>query len=207
MPSRPPRTRSLARATLITATLIAAPVAAVAGCGRPGAGGPGGPGALPRATAASARAGAGSPWPAGSSATGSAPASAPPSRVPIPAPSSRPGDGPPDQADNGAWRQRQGPTAADGRAAAAAAARIRPALEHLRAAGLFGPDATLGALVALGFAVPDVQVEPMRQPPGTAYAVHVGRTGCVIGDLRPQRVLAQVAGVAAEFGCLEPDTH
>ena len=44
-------------------------------------------------------------------------------------------------------------------------------------------------------------------PPGAVYAVRFAEVGCVIGDVRPERVLVQVTGSAAEFGCLEPYTH
>ncbi|MGH3986158.1 MAG: hypothetical protein ACRDTZ_02410 [Pseudonocardiaceae bacterium] len=60
---------------------------------------------------------------------------------------------------------------------------IRPALERLRAAGDFVPDATRRTLLGLGYADTDVEVQPMRvpsgwnsaQPPvGAVFAVHVG---------------------------------
>jgi hypothetical protein len=126
------------------------------------------------------------------------------------------GDQPPNGADNDAWKQRRALSAADRSLAEEAATRIRPALEKLRAARQFAPAVTRQALLTLGFPAADVQVEPMQlpigrnapQPPdGAVYAIHVGKSGCVIGDVRPQRVLVQVTGTAVEYGCLEPFSH
>jgi len=36
---------------------------------------------------------------------------------------------------------------------------------------------------------------------------HLAGIGCVIGDVRPDGVRADVTGSAAEYGCLEPFTH
>jgi hypothetical protein len=44
-------------------------------------------------------------------------------------------------------------------------------------------------------------------PPGAVFAVAVPGAGCVIGDVRPDRLLVEVTGAGAEFGCLEPYTH
>jgi hypothetical protein len=133
----------------------------------------------------------------------------PPSRTATPPPerTGGPGDAPPNAADNTRWKQRHELSAAEREAADAAAARIRPALEQLRAAGDFAPEATRQALLDLGYRAQDIEVTPMREPPGAVYALHVGPRGCVIGDVRPDRVLVQVAGSAVEFGCLEPFSH
>jgi len=128
-----------------------------------------------------------------------------------------PGDGPPNYGDNSRWKQPTTLSDADRRVAEAAADRIRPALAKLRAARDFSTASTQRTLLVLGFPAATVIVKPMRAPlaaPGSAapdgvvYAVRVG-AGCVTGDVRPERVLAQVSGVVAEFdgGCLEPDTH
>jgi hypothetical protein len=39
------------------------------------------------------------------------------------------------------------------------------------------------------------------------FAVRFADAGCVIGDVRPERLPVEVTGAAAEFGCLEPYTH
>jgi hypothetical protein len=44
-------------------------------------------------------------------------------------------------------------------------------------------------------------------PAGAVFEVHFGDAGCITGDIRPERLLVQVSGAAAEFGCLEPYTH
>jgi len=36
------------------------------------------------------------------------------------------------------------------------------------------------------------------------FTVQVAGAGCVIGDVRPDRLLVEVTGAGAEFGCLEP---
>jgi hypothetical protein len=84
------------------------------------------------------------------------------------------------------------------------------------ATGDFRSDATRRALLGLGYLDADIEDEPMRvplgwtspQPPaGAVYAVHIGQAACVIGDVRPERVLVEVAGAAVEYGCLEPFSH
>jgi hypothetical protein len=127
-----------------------------------------------------------------------------------------PGDQPPNAADNNAWKQRHQLSEAELGTGEAIAARIRPALEALRAGGNFAPDATRQALLDLGYRGEDIMVTTMRlsalstattPPPGAVYAVRFAEVGCVIGDVRPERVLVEVTGSAAEFGCLEPYTH
>ncbi|MEV0717589.1 hypothetical protein [Asanoa sp. NPDC050611] len=124
------------------------------------------------------------------------------------------GDVPPHHADNNAWKQRHELSAAEQRAGEDLAARIRPKLAALRAAGDFAPSSTERVLVSLGIEPADLEVTPMRPPVGTdtsptgvVYAVRFGTVGCVIGDVRPSRLLVQVTAAAAEFGCLEPFTH
>jgi hypothetical protein len=117
------------------------------------------------------------------------------------------GDGPPNHADNNSWKQRHDPSADELATGEELAARIRPKLEALRAAGDFAPASTRQALLDLGIAPEALMVEQMRQPPGSVFAVRFGDRGCVIGDVRPERVLVQVTGAAAEYGCLEPFTH
>ncbi|WP_433364214.1 DUF6993 domain-containing protein [Actinoplanes sp. CA-142083] len=125
-----------------------------------------------------------------------------------------PGDGAPHQAENNGWKQRHELTAEEQRAGDALAARIRPKLAALRTAGDFTPASTRQALLGLGLAPDDVAVTPMRTPldaaappPGAVFAVRFPDAGCVIGDVRPSRLLVEVTGAGAEFGCLEPYTH
>ena len=71
-------------------------------------------------------------------------------------------------------------------------------------------------LLDLGYQREDIVVTPMRlsalstgttPPAGAVYALRFAEIGCVIGDVRRERVLAEVTGSAAEFGCLEPYSH
>jgi hypothetical protein len=121
------------------------------------------------------------------------------------------GDQPPNAADNSAWKQRGELSVDDRKAGDEAAARITPALQRLRAAREFTLDATRQALLDLGFPADTVQVKQLGDaiypPPGAVFAVRVGERACVIGDVRPARVLVRVAGSNPEFGCLEPKTH
>jgi hypothetical protein len=144
---------------------------------------------------------------------GSASGSAPPSSTVVAEPSGA-GDNPPNHADNNDWKQRHDLTAEEQRTGDDLAARIRPRLEALRAAGDFAPESTRQALLDLGINLGAIEVRTMRPPvgattppPGAVFAVRFGRVGCVIGDVRPERVLVQVTGSAAEFGCLEPSSH
>ncbi|MET0420030.1 MAG: hypothetical protein ABW022_28800 [Actinoplanes sp.] len=96
----------------------------------------------------------------------------------------------------------------------ALAARIRPKLTALRAAGDLTPASTRQALLDLGIAADDVQATTMRPPtgeatipPGAVFAVRFAESGCVIGDVRPERILVEVTGADPEYGCLEPFTH
>jgi hypothetical protein len=189
------RTRIIATAAGGVAWLA---LALVTGCAEPGTG------ALDR--------------PTGPPQTGALPSATPPpsSGTPYASGPAAPGDRPPNAADNNAWKQRRELSAADRQAGAVAAARIRPALERLRAAGSFAPEATQRVLLSLGYPATDILVTPMQPamlgtttqaPPGAVYALRIGQAGCVIGDVRPDRVLVEVTGAAAEFGCLEPSSH
>jgi len=166
-----------ARVVALGVALLAAVAVAVAGCAAPGTRAPNDP-----------------PAPSASA-------------TPAPVATEGTGDGPPNAAENNAWKQRRELPAADRRAGEAAATRIRPALEDLRAKGSFAPDATRQVLLDLGYPAERIRVLPMRQPPGVVYALRIGEVGCVIGDVRPDRVLVQVTAVAAEYGCLEPFSH
>ncbi|MGI5242746.1 hypothetical protein [Dactylosporangium sp. CA-139066] len=141
------------------------------------------------------------------------PAEAPAAPDPLgPSPTPRtvpPGDGAPHNAENNAWKVRTELTDAEKAEAQAAADKIKPALEAVRAGNDFGYTATRSALLALGYAADRIQVQSMRDPTvaGAVYAVRIGTRACVIGDVRPERVTAEVRGSAAEFGCLEPYTH
>lgn len=126
----------------------------------------------------------------------------------------QPGDGAPHEADNNGWKQRHELTADEQRAGDALAARIQPKLAALRTAGDFAPASTRQALLGLGLPPDDVQVNSMRPPldsdtppPGAVFAVRFAGAGCVIGDVRPDRLLVEVTGAGAEFGCLEPYSH
>lgn len=120
-----------------------------------------------------------------------------------------PGDGAPHNAENNGWKRRAELGDADRKLAEQAVARIRTALEAQRAVGDFSLPATLATLVGLGFPADQVQVATMNDPTitGAVYGVHVGERGCVIGNVQPLAVRAEVAGSAAEFGCLEPFSH
>ncbi|MEU6024173.1 hypothetical protein [Micromonospora sp. NPDC047134] len=129
-------------------------------------------------------------------------------------PTGRQPDAPPNHGDNNGWKRRHELSAADERAGRELAARIRPSLEALRAAGDFAPASTQRALLDLGIQPDAIQVTTMRPPtgqetppPGAVYAVRFGTVGCVIGDVRPDRVMVEVTGSAVEFGCLEPFSH
>ncbi|WP_433789576.1 hypothetical protein [Actinoplanes sp. CA-252034] len=157
------------------------------------------------------------------SATVSAPAKAPapataPASATVSAPASvdagPPGDGPPNHADNNGWKQRHGLTAAEQKEGDRLAARVEEALARLRAAGDFAPESTRAALIGLRLDPERVGVTPMRQPSwmdhvpeGAVFEVRFGVGGCVVGDIRPERLLVEVRGANAEFGCLEPYTH
>jgi hypothetical protein len=131
-----------------------------------------------------------------------------PSYSEAPGYSQPPGDQPPNAADNNGWKQRHGLSDADRRRAEPEAERIRAALQRVHDGGDMGPDATLRALLGLGYASADVDVQPMRGAvEGAAFGVRVGPVACVIGDVRPSGVRVEVAGSAAEFGCLEPFSH
>jgi hypothetical protein len=156
-----------------------------------------------------------SPLPS-SSAPPPAPTRSTPSTPPDAAPpdTTPAGDGAPHEAENNGWKQRPALTADQQRAGDALASRIRPRLASVRAAGDFAPESTRRALLALGLRPDDVQVTAMRTPldaatppPGAVFAVRFGGAGCVIGDLRPDRLLVEVTAAGAEFGCLEPYTH
>ncbi|BCJ61862.1 hypothetical protein Jiend_52840 [Micromonospora endophytica] len=123
-------------------------------------------------------------------------------------------DAPPNHADNNGWKQRHELSAADQRTGQRLAAQIRPRLDELRAAGDFAPASTQRALLDLGIKADAIEVTAMRppigqeaSPPGAVYAVRFADVGCVIGDVRPDRVMVEVTGSAAEFGCLEPFSH
>ncbi|MCO8271680.1 hypothetical protein M1L60_13875 [Actinoplanes sp. TRM 88003] len=117
------------------------------------------------------------------------------------------GDGAPHNAENNGWKQRHELSPDEQATGDALAARIRPNLAALRKAGDFDPASARKALLDLGLRPDDVGVSEMRQPPGVVFEVRFPEAGCVIGDVRPERLLVEVTGAAAEFGCLEPVTH
>ncbi|MEV8508802.1 hypothetical protein AB0368_28780 [Actinoplanes sp. NPDC051475] len=125
-----------------------------------------------------------------------------------------PGDAPPNHADNNGWKQRHELTADEQRTGDRLAGRIRPKLAALRKAGDFAPASTRQALLDLGIRADSVEVTAMRPAigeetpsPGAVYAVRFPDAGCIVGDVRPDRLLVEVTGAAAEFGCLEPFSH
>ncbi|WP_240742141.1 hypothetical protein [Micromonospora zingiberis] len=142
------------------------------------------------------------------------PTNTPASSAVVAEPTGPQADAPPNHADNNGWKQRHELSAADQRTGQKLAARIRPKLEALRAAGDFAPASTQRELLELGIKAAAIEVTAMRPPtgqetppPGAVYAVHFANVGCVIGDVRPDRVMVEVTGSASEFGCLEPFSH
>jgi hypothetical protein len=137
------------------------------------------------------------------------PAEVPSSEPVVPSYSEQPhGDVPPNGAANNGWKQRHELSDADRRRAEQEAERIRPALQRVHDSAGMGPDPTRRALLGLGYAAADVDVQPMHDmSAGAAFGVRAGPVACVIGDVRPSGVRAEVAGSAAEFGCLEPFSH
>jgi hypothetical protein len=99
-------------------------------------------------------------------------------------------------ADNNGWKRRHELTAGHQRTGQDLAAKIRPKLDGLRAAGDFAPASTRQALLDVGIGADAIEVTTRRPPagkptppPGTVYAVHFGQAGGVIGDVRAERVL------------------
>lgn len=150
----------------------------------------------------------------------SAPAAAPATSAPGPAgappgASTRPGDGAPNNGDNNRWKRRHEPSAEEVVAGEHLAARIRPKLEALRAAGdLAAPSIRQAILDVPGVRVDEVIVRELRPPigattppPGAVFGVPFGEVGCLVGDVTPEWVRVEVTGAAAEFGCLEPSSH
>ncbi|GIJ11872.1 DUF6993 domain-containing protein [Micromonospora andamanensis] len=142
------------------------------------------------------------------------PTSGQPSPSVVAVPTGPQADAPPNHGDNNSWKQRRELSEADERTGKKLAVRIRPKLEALRAAGDFAPASTRRALLDLGIKADAIEVTAMRTPtgqettpPGAVYAVHFAQVGCVIGDVRPERVMVEVTASAAEFGCLEPFSH
>ncbi|MEU5552188.1 hypothetical protein ABZ738_20675 [Micromonospora sp. NPDC047793] len=142
------------------------------------------------------------------------PPSATASAAVVPEPTGPRADAPPRHGDNNRWKRRHELSEADQRAGEKLAARIRPKLEALRAAGDYAPASTQRALLDLGIKAEAIEVTGMRAPigqdappPGAVYAARFAEAGCVIGDVRAERVMVEVTGAAAEFGCLEPFSH
>lgn len=132
----------------------------------------------------------------------------------------RPGDPAvenPNHVDNNAWKQRLEPSPTDRAAAEKLAKRVLPVLQRARAeGGDISPSAVKAVFVGFGVPASSAQVEPLRPaaaatsttpPAGAAFGVRVGALGCVVGDVTGDRVRGDVAGAAAEFGCLEPFSH
>ncbi|MEV4636429.1 hypothetical protein AB0J80_03660 [Actinoplanes sp. NPDC049548] len=117
------------------------------------------------------------------------------------------GDAAPNNADNNGWKRRHELTYDEQQAGERLAGRIRPRLATLRKAGDFAPGSTRQALLDLGIDEDAVQVAAMTAAPGVVYAVSFPEAGCVVGDVRPERLMVEVTGAAAEFGCLEPTSH
>ena len=121
---------------------------------------------------------------------------------------SAPADGSaPHEAENNSWKERHDLTAKERHEGNALAARIRTTLSALCSDGTITPEATETALVGLGLEPDNVTTEPFRPrptsdtpPPGSAFAVKFDGTGCVIGNLSPDRLDIEVTGAAAEFG-------
>lgn len=130
--------------------------------------------------------------------------------------STAPGDRGPHDTENNAWKRRHDLSPDDKSAADTTANRIRPALEKLRAAGTFSPEAVLQTFKTIGLPYDRIWATPMRTPSwwtspappvGVVFLVRVGTIACVDGDVRPERVLVQVEGPDAEGNCIQPDSH
>jgi hypothetical protein len=96
---------------------------------------------------------------------------------------------------------------ADWQAGQAAADRIRPPLENLKAAGDFSLESTRQVLTKLGYQ--EVGTTTMNQPdnPGAVFGFRVAGA-CVQGAVRPDRVQIEVAKRDAEWACMPPGvTH
>ncbi|GLW64429.1 hypothetical protein Arub01_26730 [Actinomadura rubrobrunea] len=153
----------------------------------------------------------------GTETVSSLPSSSPVATRPsVPAPASPPGESAPHHQENNAWKYRRALSKEDERLARAAEGRVRSALKELRENKEFSVQAVEGALLGLGYPSDRVQVRPVRAsplsssatpPPGAEFAVRVGERGCVLGDVRPRRLLVRVEGTTAEGTCLEPPTH
>lgn len=120
----------------------------------------------------------------------------------------------PHYAENNGWKQRRELTDKEQLSGDNDADRIRARLASLRASGDVSPDAVEAALLDVGIADEDIVVRPMNPsltshtpPPGTAFGIRMGAGSCVTGDVRPERLLVEVTGSAAEFSCLDPYTH
>lgn len=98
-------------------------------------------------------------------------------------------------------RQRLPLSAHDHAAALDAAGRVRPALERLCGIGEFGLTAARDAITGAGYPANDVYVQPVPEPPGVVYSLHLGDRACVTGHVRPGRVVIDVDGATRDGSC------
>lgn len=127
----------------------------------------------------------------------------------------RGGDGAPHEAENRGPLQRSDPPSEYHGTADDAAQRIEAALRPLHDRGDNLPAAVTPAIIAAGFPAEKVSIRGMlpasaaydAPPIGTAFGVSVAPRTCVVGAIAADRLVVQVAGSSAEYGCLEPVTH
>ncbi|MFB9904445.1 hypothetical protein [Allokutzneria oryzae] len=112
-----------------------------------------------------------------------------------------PGDGAPHHRENNSWKQPRELSDEAKKPIEAAAEQIRPALEKVRDAKDITPESVRRVLTGLGHRAEAVTVEASSNAGIVVYGVSVGN-GCVNGDVRAERVLAQVTGPVAEWGCM-----
>jgi hypothetical protein len=110
----------------------------------------------------------------------------------------------PHEVENNRGRQRRELSAPDRRITEEGVLRIRSSLDQLRAQNQLSTEAVATALIGLGYERADIDVRPFSTPPGVVYGLRVGEAGCINGDVRPTRVLVEVAGTSPESGCIEP---
>jgi len=117
----------------------------------------------------------------------------------------------PHEAENNAWRQRGGLTAAEISTGAALAEQLRPVIVGPCELGDFSPDrlsAALQAAVPEGWAVFTIQPRSAAGDPSTGIQVALERDGtCVVGATVPGSVFLRVTAPIADGGCWEPPSH
>jgi hypothetical protein len=116
------------------------------------------------------------------------------------------GDAAPHEAENRGAMQPGDLSSEAERRLTAAAKVVRPDLDKQRAAGDFRPETTVAVLTAAGYPPSTVFAHPMSSGTGVVFGVST-EDGCLVGDVRPERVLVEPRGAIAEWGCDTPETH